>query len=64
METTEDRLMPVKDAAVHAGVHRNTISRWIAEGRLTKYTIRDRFVRVDVSELDRLTTAVRTGEDS
>lgn len=43
-----------KEAAAHANVHVNTISNWIKEGRLTPYTVRGRFIRVDVDELNQL----------
>ena len=61
MRSTPTRLLTRNEAAEHAGVHRNTISRWIADGSLTKYTVRGRFVRVDVSELDTLIKPVRKG---
>lgn len=58
MESTKTRLLTCKEAAAHAGVHRNTIGRWISDGRLTRYTVRGRFIRVDPAELDALTAPV------
>lgn len=46
------------DAAEYAGVHVNTISRWIKEGRLTLHTVRGRLIRVDRAELEQLITPV------
>lgn len=48
--------LSVKEAASEAGVHVSTINRWLKEGRLTRRTIRGRFVRIDAAELKQLTT--------
>ena len=43
------------EAANRLGVSTETIRRFIRAGRLTRYQLGDRIVRIDVAELDALT---------
>lgn len=52
----EDRLTK-DEAAAHAGVTRRTITRWIAQGMLNRYTFQLNRVAVSRRELDRLLRA-------
>lgn len=46
-------LLTVKEAAHRLGVHRNTLKRIIAKGRMPYYTVSDRGdIRVSVEDVD------------
>jgi excisionase family DNA binding protein len=48
------RLGSLPDASTHLGVSTKTIRRWIDEGKLTGYRVGERFIRVDMDEVERL----------
>lgn len=54
----EDEYITVPEAAALAGKDPKTIRRWFNEGRLTKYRVGPRSVRVRRSELVQLITPV------
>ncbi len=45
------RLDSIQNAAAEAGVHPDTIRRWISTGRITGYRMGPRLIRVDLDEL-------------
>jgi excisionase family DNA binding protein len=45
------RLDSIQAAAAEAGVHPDTIRRWISNGRITGYRMGPRLIRVDLDEL-------------
>jgi excisionase family DNA binding protein len=55
MHHTEPRLTTRKVAALHLGLHVNTIDKMLREGRIASVKI-GRSRRILISELDRLTT--------
>jgi len=59
--TLLQELLPLREAAQHAGVHPCTVRRWVAAGRLTGYRIGPRLVKVDMRELDRLIEPITGG---
>ena len=63
-ETTNDRYITVKEAAVLAGREPQTIRRWFYEGRLTRYRVGPRAIRVRLSELEALITPVPVVESA
>jgi excisionase family DNA binding protein len=46
------RLASVDDAARYCGVGSRTVRRWISNGYLTGYRLGNRFLRVDLNEVD------------
>ncbi len=52
------RRVPMKAAAIEAGVSVCTLRRWIAEGRLPAYRVGPRLIRVDLADLDALARPV------
>lgn len=55
------QLLTLDDAALAAGVHRETIRRWIAKGVVPAYRVGPRLVRIDARELERATHRHRIG---
>lgn len=56
MRTAEKTWLTRQEAADRAGVHVRTVSRWLAEGTLTRRRVRGRSrVLIDASELDAVT---------
>jgi excisionase family DNA binding protein len=47
-------LITTNEAAKRLNVHRNTITLWIAEGKLKAYKVGGRLVRIDPDSLDNL----------
>lgn len=54
MATSARKLVRLSEAAEVAGVHRLTLRRWIAEGRLTAVRVGPRLIKVDIAELESL----------
>lgn len=52
LDQPERRLVSPAVAADYAGVHTDTIRRYIAQGRLTGYRMGKRLIRLDLNELD------------
>jgi excisionase family DNA binding protein len=44
----------LNEAAEIAGVHKRTMRRWIAEGRIRAYRIGPRLIKVDIDDLEAL----------
>lgn len=51
-------LMTMGEAAASLGVHRNTLRRWIASGRVPAYRVGPRLVRLHPADLARLAAPV------
>jgi excisionase family DNA binding protein len=59
------RLVPLDQAAADYGIHRRTIERWGADGKITLYKLGPKLLRVDVSELSAMIRPVPgTGPDA
>lgn len=54
-------LTTIPAAAAEAGIHRNTLRRWIAAGRVAEYRRGAREVRVSQAEVARAATFTVTG---
>ena len=54
------RLVSPAIAAEYAGVHTDTIRRYIAAGRLTGYRLGKRLIRVDLNQVDDLAQPIPT----
>jgi len=52
--TDRPRLVRVPEAARHAQVSEKTIRNWFEQGRLSRYRLGARLVRVDLNEVDGL----------
>ncbi len=53
-------LIPLVDAAAMCGVHKITLRRWIAAGRLDAYRVGPRLLRVRVADVQALAAPVPT----
>jgi excisionase family DNA binding protein len=54
------RLVSPAQAAVYAGVHTDTIRRYISQGLLTGYRLGNKLIRIDLDELDAMLRPVPT----
>lgn len=54
-------LMTMGDAAASLGVHRNTLRRWIAAGRIPAYKVGPRLVRLHPADVARFAAPVLPG---
>lgn len=54
------RLASPSEAARYAGVHTDTIRRYISQGRLTGYRMGKRLIRVDLDQVDAMLTPIPT----
>lgn len=64
MPNKSPRLGTLDDAAASAGVHRDTIRRYIDTGQLTGYRLGQRFIRVDLDQVDQLLQPIAATEIS
>ena len=51
---TTGELVTITEAAQRLGVHEATINRYLNDGRLSRYRLGPRLVRISVAELDAL----------
>lgn len=61
--STPHRFVSIGTAADYIEVAPRTIQRYLKQGRLTRYRVNKRVVRVDLNELDRLLESDALGQD-